>query len=271
MPFAIIETINAKGNRELSVVPNSWLRGSPGGSIVLWPNVSPAEQEKYLCDENSCPDSSWLRYECTVKRNLIGSYNHAFSLMDSLGAEDVPSKKSRYERKSQNFLQELVCNTGSSLTEHNNSATQSKAGSAGGKFPVITEAYSTSNSETVQLVSDDEADHVEAEDPIQKCLDKMDIIIGMQQQINQRLDLLEKRVTGISRQNYGILEATKLQGCRIKSDIEETLSFNFNPMESDEELVQLEKNLEDKEFNAKLVSAQDTTLCFIVQRIQYIY
>ncbi|KXJ81139.1 hypothetical protein RP20_CCG021362 [Aedes albopictus] len=272
MPFAVIETINARGSRELSVVPNNWLRRTPGGYAVLWPDVSVAEQEKYLCNENSYPDSSWLRYNCTVKHNMIGSYNHAMSVLDDMSVEEGPSKKMRHE-ESQNFLQELVNRNSSRLGERNHNGSTPKISQigirAGERFP----ANASAHTETVQLVSDDEADHVEVEDPIQKCLDKMDIIIGMQQRINQRLDLLEKRVAGISQQNCEILEATRLQERAAKSDIEQTLSFSFNPMDTEEELEQLERNLDDKEFNAKLVKwlrvnvsgscAEDRMLCVL--------
>ncbi|XP_062550627.1 uncharacterized protein LOC134215454 [Armigeres subalbatus] len=270
MPFALIETTNAKGKCKLSVVPNKWLRASPNGSVVLWPNGSPQEQETLLRSEHSCPSSSWLRYKCTVKRNLIGSYNQALKLLERMTDGDVDSNQIRHEKESQTFLQELVYKN----TSRVNVAPPTGIRKANrNSFPVITSAYSAANTDNVRFVSDDDVHQVEAEDPIQKCLDKMDIIINMQQQINKRLDALEKRVTVISDQNTAIFQATVKQKTQSKTEIEETLSFNFTPMETEHELVDLEKKLEHKTFSEKLVKwlrvnvsgkcAEDRMLCVL--------
>lgn len=116
MPFAVVETTNARGFNELSVVPASWLRGSRSGNILLWPNVkSVTEQEKMLRDENSCPKKSWLKYKCKVKRNPIPSFAAAKRMLEELSGESssdvsqlVRRKRKNDNRETENFQSMLV-------------------------------------------------------------------------------------------------------------------------------------------------------------------
>lgn len=116
MPFALVETTNARGFNELSVVPTSWLRGSKSGNILLWPNVkSVAEQEKMLRDETSCPKKSWLKYKCKVKRNPISTFAAAKRMLEELSGESssdaghlVRRKQKHDKRETENFQSMLV-------------------------------------------------------------------------------------------------------------------------------------------------------------------
>nr|XP_029734481.1 uncharacterized protein LOC115269842 [Aedes albopictus] len=116
MLFALVETTNARGFNELSVVPTSWLRGSKSGNILLWPNVkSVAEQEKMLRDETSCPKKSWLKYKCKVKRNPISTFAAAKRMLEELSGESssdaghlVRRKQKHDKRETENFQSMLV-------------------------------------------------------------------------------------------------------------------------------------------------------------------
>lgn len=100
MPFAVVETVNARGHKELSVVPDKWLRSSKNGSVVLWPNVkSVTEQEKLLRDEYSSPNKSWLIYKCSVKRNPISSLPEAKRMMEDLSGESSSDAAQLIRRK----------------------------------------------------------------------------------------------------------------------------------------------------------------------------
>lgn len=118
MPFAVVQTTNARGCNELSVVPASWLRGSRSGNILLWPNVkSVAEQERLLRDENSSPKKSWVKYKCKVKRNPIASFNAAKRMLDDLSGESssevsnlVRRKRKPKNNEANNFQEMLILN-----------------------------------------------------------------------------------------------------------------------------------------------------------------
>ncbi|EAT43419.1 AAEL005151-PA [Aedes aegypti] len=316
MPFAVVETTNVRGCKELSVVPDKWLRISRNGSVVLWPNAKTvSEQEKLIRDENSCPKKSWLKYKCTIKRNPVPSWLEAKRLLEELSGEsssDVGQLKRR-KRKVNNrdtdiFTKMLVLDntalppvpdpvaargnvTAPSVSANQSQATQSPMpvvievrGSVRDEVipqtatkssvnteipddnvqsieyeilppetshPISYEEIAGNNVETIQYVTYESAHPpdgiVEAEDPPQKCLNE---ILDLQQQINRRMDLLEKRIADIATQNEFILDAIRKLSSR-SINTEEPPSFRFDPIQ--QELNDLELKLEDNGFKSNMV------------------
>ncbi|XP_065095779.1 uncharacterized protein LOC135717568 [Ochlerotatus camptorhynchus] len=107
MPFAVVETLNARGCKELSVVPDQWLRKSKSGHILFWPNAnSVAEQNKLIRDEKSCPKKSWLKFGCTVRRNPISSFTEGKRLMEELSGESSSDVSQLIQRKRKHQIRE---------------------------------------------------------------------------------------------------------------------------------------------------------------------
>lgn len=284
MPFAVIETINAEAEKELSVVPDKLLRCSKNGNIVLWPNTtSTTEKQSYFRDENVCPQKSWLKYKCTVKRYPISTYESAIIALEAISdrTEETSLDSNRLGKRQHNDQEPnrapkkvVVENSGDNQSgiafnrkthvkppPHNKVEMKPLAPTEeeGDSFPVIISAYSEANSENIAFVLKDATKGVPepthqlgADHSIQKCLDKMNEILGLQHLITARLDQLEEKVADLSTQNQSILNAIK-NCCKRSSNIEETLSFVFQPMENAQQLEDLEKKLEDEEFKSKLL------------------
>ncbi|KXJ74293.1 hypothetical protein RP20_CCG013967 [Aedes albopictus] len=323
MPFAVVETTNARGCKELSVVPDKWLRSSRNGNIVLWPNAKTvSEQEKLIRDEGSCPKKSWLKYKCMVKRNPVSSFAEAKRLLEELSGEsssdvsELQRRKRKATSRDTNVFQKMLILENTSLhpslpaPQASTSNVQLPAaandslvshsplpivievrGNAGDAFhpestslpassqapvfaPVIENNAETSQYEilpqgpaqsshcgyeevaedniaTVQYVTyESEHQAGETNNAVYKLLTE---ILEQQQQINRRLDLLERRVADIATQNEFILDAIrKLSSCAANNP-EEPLSFRFDPMEQDQQLADLEEKLADNEFRSNMV------------------
>ncbi|XP_055630248.1 uncharacterized protein LOC129771029 [Toxorhynchites rutilus septentrionalis] len=115
MPFIVVETDNAQGGKELSVVPEKWTRNTKSGKIIFWSNAKNiAEQEKLLRDENSCPKKSWLKYKCTVRRSPTKSFAEAKRLLEELSGEsssdvtELVRRKRKANNRENNFQKMLV-------------------------------------------------------------------------------------------------------------------------------------------------------------------
>ncbi|XP_029733462.1 uncharacterized protein LOC115269187 [Aedes albopictus] len=237
MPFALVETTNARGFNELSAVPTSWLRGSKSGNILLWPNVkSVAEQEKMLRDETSCPKKSWLKYKCKVKRNPISTFAAAKRMLEELSGESssdaghlVRRKQKHDKRETENFQSMLVL-------DNSNRSPEAQLN------PIVIEVRGGVQDEIhqeslLQSPSEDAAQHE----------------ILPQALTNDRLERLEKRAAGIGTQNDFILDTVRSINSG-KRDIELASSFSFKPIKDEQELAELEKKLEDNEFKLKMIN-----------------
>lgn len=292
MPFAVVETTNARGCKELSVVPDKWLRSSKRGSIVLWPNArKTAEQEKLLRDANSHPKKSWLKFKCTVKRSSISSFAAATRLLDELSGESstdvsqlIRRKAKQNRRTSANFQQMLVLegtpNTSPTpvimevrgnirdkiplqvTSPPSPARTTVIAAKVEGNVhtgptptqPAVIADISEDNVQTVEYVTYETIQEpdtlMETDNSTQDLLRE---IIGMQHQINQRLDRLEKRTANICTQSEFILDSIRKFSSRVTS-IEDPPSFYFNPIENEQQLADLESKLADKDFKSKMVN-----------------
>ncbi|XP_053691306.1 uncharacterized protein LOC128739830 [Sabethes cyaneus] len=292
MPFAVVETINARGCKELSVVPCNWLRTSRSGNIVLWPNAKRiADQEKLLHDENSFPKKSWLKYKCTVKRNAIMSYAAAKLMLEELSGESssdvnqlIRRKKKQHNHDKESFQNMFVMDN----TQHQNESASvdeisDSEPTVGDQFninigsqksspqvPVIVEVTENMQSEIfsqqktppsssptgIQRIEYVTYENFHEPDTLVEAdnpvQECMNEIIKLRQYIEQRLDRLEKRSADICIQNEFILDALRKNSSRV-TNIEEPISFCIDPIENELQLADLELKLADKDFKSKMV------------------
>ncbi|XP_062549609.1 LOW QUALITY PROTEIN: uncharacterized protein LOC134214220 [Armigeres subalbatus] len=303
MPFVIVETRNSRGCKELSVVPDKWLRSSRSGQIVLWPNVkSVLEQEKLLRDENSLPKKSWLKFKCTVKRNPMSSLTEAKRLLGELSGESssdvgqLARRKINKRQEPEDFQNMLVLENTPSLqiTQVTPAATpivvevresfenkippktttlapsstrfvpvaesmipekvqivqQSFPPGTDSAVPTVVAVNSEDNVQSVQYVAYHAVPTITQSDNPRE--DNLSEIIKLLHQINNRLDLLEKRTASISTQNEYILNAIRRFGCQV-TDIEEQPLFRFDPIEHEQQLSDLENKLTDDDYKSSMI------------------
>uniref|UniRef100_A0A182N3V0 Uncharacterized protein n=1 Tax=Anopheles dirus TaxID=7168 RepID=A0A182N3V0_9DIPT len=65
MPYVLVETMDALGNRELLAAPEAWIQSDEGEiSYLCWPNTKAAGKiDALLADEYSVPSVVWERHE----------------------------------------------------------------------------------------------------------------------------------------------------------------------------------------------------------------
>ncbi|XP_053698653.1 uncharacterized protein LOC128745600 [Sabethes cyaneus] len=257
MPFAVVETTNARGHNELSAVPEKWIRSSKSGHIMLWPNSQRVQDvKKMLRDANITPKKAWLKYKCTIKRNGIQSYDEAMGLCEELSGESSSSSDAqaastqRKKKVNQNLLlhydqlphrcsyNPYQCNHHSlyrkhQLLLHKHQPHRQAIPIQPPVAPLETPAATTKK-------------HISAAQYVTQPCMKIELM-----GVNHRLDLLEKRTADIAIQNEFILDALLKQNSRTM--IEEHLEFCFKPIEREEELADLELNLEDNDYKSKMV------------------
>ncbi|XP_050080607.1 uncharacterized protein LOC126568208 [Anopheles maculipalpis] len=86
MPYAVVETIDALGNKELLAAPEHWIQRQEGGKQYLcWPNVRNINTlTALLQDESSVPSLMWEKHECTIKRSSICSLALASKTLEGI-------------------------------------------------------------------------------------------------------------------------------------------------------------------------------------------
>ncbi|XP_035893292.1 uncharacterized protein LOC118503749 [Anopheles stephensi] len=98
MPYAVVETIDAFGNKELLAAPEHWIQSQENGKQYLcWPNVrNITTLNALLEDESSVPSLMWEKHECTVKRRCICSLALANATLE--GIQKLTENKTTAER-----------------------------------------------------------------------------------------------------------------------------------------------------------------------------
>ncbi|XP_049289799.1 uncharacterized protein LOC125770768 [Anopheles funestus] len=103
MPFNVVETVDARGHKELLAVPEPWVQGSSKGRTYLfWPNIRRKERLNELIeDDNSTPTNSWERILCRVKRVGLATITEANKVINDMCLESSTdfSEKLTHEKK----------------------------------------------------------------------------------------------------------------------------------------------------------------------------
>uniref|UniRef100_A0A182JS27 DUF4806 domain-containing protein n=1 Tax=Anopheles christyi TaxID=43041 RepID=A0A182JS27_9DIPT len=119
MPYAVIETTDALGNKELLAAPESWIQRRPNSKHYLcWPNVRNINSlNALLQDERSVPSLMWERHECVIKRQHLGSLELATKAIDGIQKQNETSPASNTRKSTQERLkqptddQQLSCSS----------------------------------------------------------------------------------------------------------------------------------------------------------------
>ncbi|XP_055614426.1 uncharacterized protein LOC129760782 [Uranotaenia lowii] len=257
MPFVVVETVDARGRKELSIVPEKWVRDTQNEKIVFWPNAKRiSEQEALQRDDKSCPKKSWMVFSCTVKGKSNKLFSDAKRLLDELSGESSTDVSHRVPRKRK---KEPEINFQKILTLENEPQSSSESpvrwqSVSDENFHITTAPDSPlqntdcegNDQETQFLYGTLAEPHVEIidEDPIE--------VKELHLQIIARLDNLEKRVAEIFTQNEFILNTIRNVNALARVTEEEP-PFGFKPVENEQNLADLEQKLADKEFKTKMV------------------
>uniref|UniRef100_A0A182NWE4 DUF4806 domain-containing protein n=1 Tax=Anopheles dirus TaxID=7168 RepID=A0A182NWE4_9DIPT len=86
MPYAIVESTDAIGKKELLIVPETWIQtDTQKATYVSWPNARTISKLRALLeDESSVPSVAWERQECEVICRNIPSLDSADKLMETM-------------------------------------------------------------------------------------------------------------------------------------------------------------------------------------------
>ncbi|XP_053690707.1 uncharacterized protein LOC128739255 [Sabethes cyaneus] len=287
MPFAVVETTNARGHNELSAVPEKWIRSSKSGNIMLWHNSQRVQDvKKMLRDANITPKKAWLKYKCTIKRNGIRSYDEAMGLCEELSGESSSDARAASSQRKKKVNQNLVSFQNMLILD-----------STGLPLPPVIAKLEPPVAPLRPTAAPLQLQPIPMQPPLalpqapvtppqapaaplqlqaipmqppvapletpaattKKHMSAAHVLTDITSQdilkelmgVNHRLDLLEKRTADIAIQNEFILDALRKQNSRTM--IEEHLEFCFKPIEREEELADLELNLEDNDYKSKIV------------------
>ncbi|XP_035893289.1 uncharacterized protein LOC118503746 [Anopheles stephensi] len=86
MPYVLVETNDAAGNKELLAAPATWIqRRGNGTSYLRWPNVRNFNMlNALLADDRSQPMAAWETHECSIKCSNIQSLALAGKMIKTL-------------------------------------------------------------------------------------------------------------------------------------------------------------------------------------------
>lgn len=68
--FAVVETVNAANEREVSVVPDIWISRENNLIKLHWP---PGKDSSLKARKRMIPNVKWAKYSCTILRDKIGN------------------------------------------------------------------------------------------------------------------------------------------------------------------------------------------------------
>ncbi|XP_050086495.1 uncharacterized protein LOC126571750 [Anopheles aquasalis] len=84
--FLVVEIVNDKGEKEWKVAPKRWVYTLKNSRrpVLFWPNeISPARQYQLARERTSKPTNSWSRKECIIKHKCL-TYEAASAVLEVL-------------------------------------------------------------------------------------------------------------------------------------------------------------------------------------------
>uniref|UniRef100_A0A4Y0BU43 DUF4806 domain-containing protein n=1 Tax=Anopheles funestus TaxID=62324 RepID=A0A4Y0BU43_ANOFN len=113
MPYVLVEIIDAVGNKELLVAPETWIQRNEDGTVYLrWPSVRNITMlNALLADERSTPLAAWETHECMIKCSNIQSLSVAGKMIKTLQNhwKTVGSSQKRTVEANDDGSMEPVC------------------------------------------------------------------------------------------------------------------------------------------------------------------
>uniref|UniRef100_A0A182LRB2 DUF4806 domain-containing protein n=1 Tax=Anopheles culicifacies TaxID=139723 RepID=A0A182LRB2_9DIPT len=113
MPYVLVETIDAIGNKELLAAPETWIQRNDDGTVYLcWPNIRNITMlNKLLADERSSPTTEWELHKCVIKCSNIQSLSVAGKMIKTLQNhwKSVGSAQKRAIEADDNLTPEPAC------------------------------------------------------------------------------------------------------------------------------------------------------------------
>ncbi|XP_049529253.1 uncharacterized protein LOC125947842 [Anopheles darlingi] len=248
--FLVVHTVNDNGEKEWKVAPKRWVCTTKNThrTVLLWPHEISSERQKQLARSGSSkPMKSWSRKECIVQQDC-STYDAAKAVMIELMAQRLPSNSGQPSKQ-------LPC-TNSNRMRHN---------------------------PKIHLKPTGVSDVVSSEPPVKQPVPEskasmLNSIKTMVESLIKKQARIEEQNARIEKQNADIEE----QNARIKkqkSDLLEKLSliqkrcanrgfqhfdsgdkpmkyasFDFDPVETIEQLNDLENKLNDEVFRSKMVT-----------------
>ncbi|EDO64475.1 AGAP011075-PA, partial [Anopheles gambiae str. PEST] len=85
MAYAVLETTDVLGNKEILAAPEGWVRCTNGKQYLCWPNVRNINSlNALLQDAHSVPSLMWEKHECVIKRSNLATLALATKAIDDM-------------------------------------------------------------------------------------------------------------------------------------------------------------------------------------------
>ncbi|XP_058116482.1 uncharacterized protein LOC131259080 [Anopheles coustani] len=247
--FLVAETKCARGEKELDVVPRTWVRTTKTGrSILLWPSKTKVEVIKEMSrDATSQPQAHWNRSECKILRTCE-TFSDAESALEQMfgqssSEDDIPNKKNTaILSKRQNFDTMFVTLSPIPPPVPKQKSQYPVPSTVVPILPPTNETVGPTTSDLFQLLT-------EVKKEMQNHNNKLAQIKQQQQHqfnlLQQRQDSIEKSLAEVIVQQRLILEEKE-------DPIPFEPSFMFKPMDSDYQLQELEARLNDEAYKQQI-------------------
>ncbi|XP_050092776.1 uncharacterized protein LOC126575846 [Anopheles aquasalis] len=249
--FLVVEIINDKGEKEWKVAPKRWVCTTKNSRrpVLLWPQEMDSERQKQLARDGSTTPTkrSWSRQECVVKRNCP-SYDSANAAMKILYSKRLPPSNAPLPLHSNPIIQQ-------SAEQMENAEGNRNVENSDGKLIPAPASQSLQEDEATMLaiiksmLESLMALHNRIEEQnarIQKqnaeIKEQNDSIEQQRVELMKKLFSMQKRFANFNSQQFDLIDDTM-----------DKTSFEFNIVETAEQLIELENKLNDHSFYSEMV------------------
>ncbi|XP_050086498.1 uncharacterized protein LOC126571752 [Anopheles aquasalis] len=247
--FLVVEIVNDKGEKEWKVAPKRWVCTTKNTrrTVLLWPHDISQEWQQHLAKEGACkPMKSWSRVECSVKQECP-TYNGANAAMKGLLVSPSSSHTSIQVSNA------MFCKKRNQIRQQNR-----KTLPIGASSVVVPVSLCTIESPSDQEIQ------ASIKSMLESLITNNESIVSRIAQIeNQNAHIIERNKL-IANDNFDMMEElvsiqTKYESvvCQqleaTESLIENTL-FSFDPLETVEQLIDLDNQLNDESFRSDMVT-----------------
>ncbi|XP_050086497.1 uncharacterized protein LOC126571751 [Anopheles aquasalis] len=257
--FLVVEIVNDKGEKEWKVAPKQWVCTTKNSrrTVLLWPHEMGSERQKQLARDGSTkPAKNWSRKECVILqesftddeadaalKELLAQRSTSSATMSLLGGSPA-TEGDRKEEHSEDHL----------LTYDPENEEQVST------IPVELSSYKS----WIALQDPDVGMLAAIKTELNTLLMKNDRIESQNARIEKQNAEIELQNIRIETDNSNMLRKlnllekrlNKLDSKQLKNakNVGERSTFTLHPIETQDQLKELEKKLSDRAFRAKMVA-----------------
>uniref|UniRef100_A0A4Y0BPV9 DUF4806 domain-containing protein n=1 Tax=Anopheles funestus TaxID=62324 RepID=A0A4Y0BPV9_ANOFN len=249
MPYAVVETTDTLGNKELLAAPESWIQEQDDGKQYLcWPNVrNITTLNALLQNDCSVPSLMWEKHECMVKRHNIVSLELATKAIE--GIQRQSEKKTSPVRRVVHKSPDIDAHRMRSSVPAKNARERHSAGQSNDSIPVEENAQEPSHD-----FPSDPLDETRLSAKVSKMFNELKNLIDSNQEemtkkMNEGFYRVQKSMATLMHQRTG-------QPLASTSTVSPTSNRNENldirPLKTIEEMNDFEERLKDEDYRKQV-------------------